>query len=530
MSPPNTHAGTVGTRLLQPLDERRRLELELVATLVDNSGEGIIVVDPDGRFLIFNREAELQHGHPVELAAVAPADWAASFGLLRIDGTPLPRDEIPLWQALQGRRVDDARWCLRRPDGSVRTLEGTATPIRRADGAIAGAMIITRDVTLREQAQRSLTAALHGEQHARAEAERSLRLFDGVLETVPVGLSFLDRDLRYVRINALLARYNGIPIEQTVGRLQREVMPEAAQRLEPIYRRVFATGEPVIGVEVTLPATQRAPARQFEVGVFPIRDAQSRAWLVGTAVREVTWERRMQAEQIALRERAARAEALADSRDALRLSDEILRAVPDAVILCDLELRITRWQGGAQRIFGRAAEAAVGCPLGLIQGEPAQPGLADRILRALDAGDGFAGVVGCQRGDGSALDVELTVTRFADEAGRPVALLCVARDVTERLRADRERARREQTEADERRFRSLAEATSDIVWRTDRHGAIQVDSPSWRRFTGQSLGGWLANEGWTALHPDDRESAARVWAEAVRTRSTVLDRIPSAPP
>ncbi|MFN2455760.1 MAG: PAS domain S-box protein [Pyrinomonadaceae bacterium] len=71
-------------------------------------------------------------------------------------------------------------------------------------------------------------------------------------------------------------------------------------------------------------------------------------------------------------------------------------------------------------------------------------------------------------------------------------------------------------QASERRYRSLVAATSQVVWRTDAEGRVE-DMPDWRVLTGQTEEevkgfGWL-----DALHPDDRERTASVWAEAVRT-------------
>jgi PAS domain S-box-containing protein len=76
-------------------------------------------------------------------------------------------------------------------------------------------------------------------------------------------------------------------------------------------------------------------------------------------------------------------------------------------------------------------------------------------------------------------------------------------------------------ERSERRFRSLAEASAEVVWATAPDGKVVEDSPSWRAFTGQTLpqslgAGWLE-----ALHPEDRERAAHAWAQAVARKAHV---------
>ena len=63
-----------------------------------------------------------------------------------------------------------------------------------------------------------------------------------IYRTAPVGLCFMDRDLRFVRINERLAAINGHPVEYHVGKTLSEVIPEVAPHIEPLYREVIETG------------------------------------------------------------------------------------------------------------------------------------------------------------------------------------------------------------------------------------------------------------------------------------------------
>src|SRR4051794_40563058 len=80
---------------------------------------------------------------------------------------------------------------------------------------------------------------------------------------------------------------------------------------------------------------------------------------------------------------------------------------------------------------------------------------------------------------------------------------------------------REQTalRESEERYRSLVEATAAIVWNTPASGEFETPQPGWSAFTGQAfeqLKGW----GWlTAVHPDDQQNTAEVWATAVAQRA-----------
>ncbi|MBD2102432.1 histidine kinase dimerization/phosphoacceptor domain -containing protein [Leptolyngbya sp. FACHB-261] len=85
-------------------------------------------------------------------------------------------------------------------------------------------------------------------------------------------------------------------------------------------------------------------------------------------------------------------------------------------------------------------------------------------------------------------------------------------EITERKRV--EQALRQSEE----RYRSLIEATTQIIWDTNAAGEFVTEQPSWSAFTGQtypeSAGwGWLA-----AIHPEDQQDTALKWSAAVQQR------------
>ena len=83
-----------------------------------------------------------------------------------------------------------------------------------------------------------------------ANLRDQLAELEHLYDTAPVGLCYVDRELRYVRINERLAAINGAPASAHLGRTMRDVIPELADTVEPIYRRVIDTGEPELGVEI----------------------------------------------------------------------------------------------------------------------------------------------------------------------------------------------------------------------------------------------------------------------------------------
>ena len=86
---------------------------------------------------------------------------------------------------------------------------------------------------------------------ARAEQEvrREYAQLATIYHSAPVGLAFVDAELRYVGVNDHLAEINGRPADAHLGRTVREVLPHLADTLEPLFRRVIATGQPVVDAE-----------------------------------------------------------------------------------------------------------------------------------------------------------------------------------------------------------------------------------------------------------------------------------------
>ena len=121
----------------------------------------------------------------------------------------------------------------------------------------------------------------------------SSALLDTLLATAPAGLGFWDRELRYLRINDALAAINGIPAEAHLGRTIREVLPELAPSLEPIFRRALETGEPIVDLEVSgeTPAGH-GQLRHWLTSYYPVRGPDGRTLGVGAVVMDITERKR----------------------------------------------------------------------------------------------------------------------------------------------------------------------------------------------------------------------------------------------
>ena len=143
-------------------------------------------------------------------------------------------------------------------------------------------------------------------------------------------------------------------------------------------------------------------------------------------------------------------------REANQRMTAVMDASPLAVMAVDLRGHVMLWNPASCRMFGWAADEAVGRFLPSVP--PADEELARDILRRTVAGEPVSGLeVRRLRKDGSTFDAALWTSRLDDAEGRPFAVLGILADVTERKQAEQalDQARREAEAA-----RAAAEAAS----------------------------------------------------------------------
>jgi PAS domain S-box-containing protein len=174
----------------------------------------------------------------------------------------------------------------------------------------------------------AITERLRAGEALRQSEETSRRQFlelEALYQTAPVGLSLMDESLRFVRINETLAEINGVPIEETLGRTLREVIPDIAPAIEPAYRRVFETGKPFLGFEVH-GSTPREPGvgRDWLVSYYPLKGIDGSVTGVNCIVQEITERKRAERRRSA---RLAVTETLAQAATAKDAAPRLLQAV-----------------------------------------------------------------------------------------------------------------------------------------------------------------------------------------------------------
>jgi two-component system cell cycle sensor histidine kinase/response regulator CckA len=175
-------------------------------------------------------------------------------------------------------------------------------------------------------------------------AAELLEVLEAIESTVPVGLGFVDRDLRVVWINAALAAVAGVPAEQQVGRTVAELVPVLWAELEPLYRRVLETGESMVGRELVGPSPTAAGEQRCWLTSFHAVRIDGRVVGIGVVAFDITDRKRTEQE-------------LLSSRD---YADRLIQTSNALVLVLDLDANIVTFNRAAEEITGYAREEVLG--------------------------------------------------------------------------------------------------------------------------------------------------------------------------
>lgn len=125
-------------------------ERETLSTVIETMAEGVVVAEPDGRFVIFNSAARrIVDRDPVD---VPPEEWPETYRAFHSDMTTLlDADELILRQAIRGVEPEPLDAYFRHDDGGGVHVRGIAKPVRDEDGALLGGALVLHDRTERRR-------------------------------------------------------------------------------------------------------------------------------------------------------------------------------------------------------------------------------------------------------------------------------------------------------------------------------------------------------------------------------------------
>ena len=446
-----------------------------LGAIVESSDDAIVGKTLDGIVTSWNQAAERLFGYT--------AEEMIGQSISRIMPPDRPDDFAKILSAIRrGERVDHYETDRIRKDGRRVHVSLTVSPIKDAAGRITGASKIARDVTDRKRAEQLVQLA----------ETRLAAIVDSATDAIVT----LDANRRILIFNAAAERMFGCHASEALGQpLDRFIPAESRERHDTFIREFAATGVSArsMGRDRILSAVRA------DGSVFPM-EAQISQVVVGgqrlfTAVlRDVT--ERQHAD-----ETRAHLAAIVESSD-------------DAIISKTLEGIVTTWNKAAERMFGYSAAEMIGQSVRRIA-PPDRRDEMPRILAAIRHGERVDHYeTERMRKDGSRIYVSLTVSPIKDATGRIIGASKIARDVTDRKQAERER---ERLLAETDRARAEAEAANRAKDEFLSMVSHELRTPL------ASILGWIGVLRQGKLSPERSARALDTIARAGRMQSELID-------
>jgi PAS domain S-box-containing protein len=392
--------GVIGVAL--DITERKAVEGELERSLsllkatLDATADGIVVVDSGGRMVSFNQKFVEMWRIPESVSASGSENEVLEFVL---DQLKEPARFITTVMGLYARPEAEARDLLEFKDGRV--FERYSRP-QRVGGHAVGRVWSFRDVTERR--------------HLDEELDRSLSLLRATVESISDGILVVDNDGRIVSFNRKFAEMWRIPESVMASRDDDRALAYVLDQLNDPERFLKKVRE-LYGQ----PESQSYDWLEFKDGRLFERYSQPHR-LAGKTVgrvwsfRDVTDRTRM--EKI------------------LRRQARAFEYIFDAVLLTDLEGKITDWNPGATRMFGYQKESMLGKSPAEIHHPSEGEGLTVQILEAVRRRGRWSGEIRYRSQDSGEGICEAVVVPLTDDYGRNVAAVWVHHDITARKRLE----------------------------------------------------------------------------------------------
>jgi PAS domain S-box-containing protein len=338
--------------------------------------------------------------------------------------------------------------------------------------------------------------SLHRRDVERRRAEDAQRasetMFRELLEAAPDAMVIVNREGRIILVNSQAETLFGYTRAELLGQPVETLVPERFRGAHPRHRTDYFAdlhARPM-GPGLDLFARRRDGSEfPAEISLSPLETAEGTR--VTAAIRDVTERRRTE-------EMHALLASIAESSD--------------AIINMTLEGIAVTWNNGAAKIYGYSAEEMRGRSISLLFLRD-RPNELQAILERTKRGEIVADYEAVRvRKDGALVHVSLTVSPIRDTLGEITGALSIARDMTERRRA-------------EEAIRTLNEALEQrVVERTAELEAANKELEAFSYSVSHDLRAPLrAIDGFSRLvledHVDDLDAEGRRFLTVIRTNT-----------
>jgi len=424
---------------------------------VEQVADGVVITDTAGNIQYVNPAFTAMTGYAIQEAV-------GQHTRILKSGRHSQAFYQELWNTIRSGRVWHGELINRRKDGTFYPEEMRITPVRDTNGEVVSYIAIKHDVTERraaEDTRRFLAAIVESSE-------------DAIIASTPAGV---------IRTwnggaEAIFGYSAGYAIGKHVSMLMAPGhLPELTYFTEQVSKGVTVSQYESLCL--------RQDGSEFHVSVTgsPIMNSAGEVVALSAVLRDISE-----------RHKAEQAQALLAS---------IVESSDDAIKAVTLDGTLVSWNRGAERLFGYSSEEIVGKDVAML----VPFGHRDELTQNLATiGKGcavspFDTVRQCK--DGRAIDVSLLMSPIRNPAGEIVGASAIARDIGQRLRAERKLR-----ESDEL-FRGVFEHAPFGMCVTGLNGRFLQVNAAYCRMLGYSEHELLAKAWMELVHPDDLEPHLR---------------------
>jgi two-component system cell cycle sensor histidine kinase/response regulator CckA len=142
----------------------------------------------------------------------------------------------------------------------------------------------------------------------------------------------------------------------------------------------------------------------------------------------------------------------------------VVESTDDAIIGATLDGMVTAWNGGAERLFGYAANEIIGHRFALLTEDEAGAAEQAEVLERITRGERAVHYeTRRMRKNGSLLDISVSVSPIRERSGSIIGISVVARDITTAREADERRREVEERTHQAQRMESLGKLAGGVA-------------------------------------------------------------------
>ncbi len=399
--------------------ERKRAEEELlkIGTAIDQTADCVVITDKNGiiqyvnkaftKILGYSREEAIGKTPNIIKSGLHPAEFFET-----------------LWKTILSGEVFSETFINKRKDGELIYEVKTITPIKDKESNITHFVSTAKEITEQRRAEEALR-----------ESEAKFRK---LISSLPDAVFVVDTEGRIVYCNENATKIFAYKLDEMLSCTIEDLIPKRFREGHKAFHSIYVSepkGRPMgEGRELF---ARRKDGSEFPTEIMLEPVEINKNLFILTIVRDITERKRAEKE--------------------ISMLANALRSVGECVSITDMEDKLFFVNESFVKTYGYTKEELMGNHINIVRSPNNPPEVFREILPATLQG-GWKGELLNRRKDGTEFPIFLSTTIIYGKEKKPLALIGVATDITERKRSE------EALIESESKFKTLFETANDAIF------------------------------------------------------------------